>query len=75
MHEDITEHVAHDKGYNLGYEAGKKRAWDLMGELAQYYKSSAGAGHLMEDEDSGRATGRYEAALYAQMVIKKDNVR
>ena len=74
MHEDIVEHVSHDRGYNLGYEAGMKRAWNLMGELAQYYKSTIGVGHLMDDEDGGRASGRYQAALYAQMVIKKDSL-
>ncbi len=74
MHEDITEHVSHDKGYNSGYEAGRKRAWDLMGELADYYKRQAAAGHFMDEEDAGVAAGRYQAALYAQMVIKQDLV-
>lgn len=74
MHEDITEHVSYDRGYNQGYDAGMKRAWNLMGELAEYYKRQTSADHLMEDEDSGRAHGRLQAALYAQMVIKKDMV-
>ena len=74
MHESITEHINQDKGYNDGYQAGVKRAWDLLGELAQYYKRGVEAGHLMDEEDAGKASGRYEAALYAQMVIKRDTV-
>ena len=74
MHETMTEHISYDKGYNAGYESGMKRAWDLMGELADYYKRESTSGHLMDDEDAGRAYGRYQAALYAQMVIKKDAV-
>ena len=72
MHETMTEHISYDKGYNTGYEAGVKRAWDLIGELADFYKREATSGHLMDEEDAGKASGRYEAALYAQMVIKRD---
>lgn len=74
MHETITEHISSDSGYNKGYQAGIKRAWDLMGELADYYKRQAATDHLMDEEDAGVAAGRYQAALYAQMVIKQDLV-
>lgn len=82
MHESINEHInhdkghntGHDKGYNVGYQDGVKRAWDLVGELAARYKQAISTGHLMDEEDAGKASGRYEAALYAQMVIKKDSI-
>ena len=76
MHEDIVEHVAYDKGYNIGHEEGKKLAWDLVGEVAECYKRQ------LELPDGGpgfrkrynKRVGRYEAALYAQMVIKKERL-
>lgn len=74
MHETITEHISSDSGYNKGYQDGVKRAWNLIGELAAYYKQQLHSGHLMDEEDAGKASGRYEAALYAQMVIKKDQL-
>ena len=39
-----------------------------------YYDAGVESGHLMDEEDAGKASGRYEAALYAQMVIKRDTV-
>ena len=74
MHESITEHTSHDKGYNKGYQDGVKRAWNLVGELAEFYKRQVKSGHMMDEEDAGKASGRYEAALYAQMIIKKDSL-
>lgn len=72
MHEDITEHIAHDKGYNQGVEDGMKNAWTLVGEIAKYYKQELD----LPDTRAGfrkryaQRVGRYEAALYLQMVIK-----
>tara|TARA_R110000824_G_scaffold20817_10_gene78029 strand:+ start:942 stop:1193 length:252 start_codon:yes stop_codon:yes gene_type:complete len=76
MHEDIVDHVAYDKGYNIGLEAGKKAAWDLIGEVVKCYK------HQLNIPDQGpgfrkrynKRVGRYEAALYAQMVVKKGSL-
>lgn len=74
MHEDIVEHISRDKGYNEGFEAGKKRAWDLIGELAEYYKKQLNPDSLAPQHQSDLERGRYEAALYAQMVIKKNKL-
>ena len=65
MHEDITEHIAKDAGYNRGYEDGMHRAWNIVGELIDYYKREK-----MHDEECSLREGRYQAALFAQMSIK-----
>jgi hypothetical protein len=88
MHRDIVDHISYDRGFNTGheegYEKGKKEAWDLMGELADWYKKQLT--QQLEEGPVGNqsdifqkmylsktdlATGRYEATLYAQQVIKK----
>ena len=74
MHKDIVEHVARDRGYNEGYKAGKKRAWDLMGELAEYYKEQLNPNPLAPPHQCDLEHGRWQAALYAQMVIKQDGL-
>ena len=38
MHRTIVEHTSRDRGYNEGVEAGKKIAFDLIGEMADWYK-------------------------------------
>ena len=69
MHNDIIDHIARDSGYNKGYEAGMKRAWDLVGELVEYYRkeNDTDTGYVHSNHEN---EGRYQAALYAQMVIK-----
>ena len=81
MHETIIEHVHHDRGkressddrYDDGFKAGNKRAWDLVGAAADWYKSQINIREQSvgcEDDMSMRA--RYEAALWIQRAIKKD---
>jgi hypothetical protein len=72
MHDDITDHIAYDRGYNAGQEEATKRAWDLVGELAEWYRKQV----LLEKETSKQpaASGRYEATLYAQQVIKRGTI-
>lgn len=38
MHEDIVEHIYHDRGYQAGVKDGMKRAWTLVGELRDFYR-------------------------------------
>jgi len=73
MHEDITEHMSYDRGYNKGVEDGKKIAWDLVGQAIKWYNKELS---LPDDGPGFRKryntrVGRYEAALYLQMVIKR----
>ena len=79
MHDDIIEHTARDAGYNSGFEAGKKRAWDLMGEAASWYldqiklkAKSTGAKEGYIDDTCLKS--RWESFLYAQQVIRKDKL-
>ena len=51
MNEEITEHIAHDRGYNKGYEAGRKRAFELIGELAEFYENEVGIDEDASDEE------------------------
>lgn len=87
MHESITEHVAlergkgeakqisHKSGYDIGVEDGRKRAWDLVGEAADWYKSQLKQRQQTTDApDDMCMQARYESALYIQMVIKKDRL-
>ena len=85
MHESITEHVAsergkeeakqifHKSGYDIGVEDGRKRAWDLVGEAAEWYKSQMKQRQQTTDApDDMSLQARYETALWIQQVIKKD---
>jgi len=72
MHDDIIEHTAKDRGYNEGYEAGRKRVHDLLGEAAEWYKAQL----LRESKGSTVSDycyqARMETVLYAQNMIKQD---
>lgn len=73
MHRTITEHVNHDAGYNRGYQAGLKRAWDLIGEAAEWEKEQAHHAE-MRDEKNNQAfhQARKMSLLHAQMMITKN---
>ena len=84
MHEDITEHVAYERGknekrissksgYDIGVEDGRKRAWDLVGEAADWYlKQYKQRLKNVEAPDDICLHVRHEVCLYIQQVIKKD---
>ena len=81
MHKDIVEHVARDRGYNQGLEDGKKIAWDLLGQLSNWYKKEwmeldAGSVKMGSQEEIrvAKSRGRYEAIIFAQMVIKRGKI-
>ena len=38
MSEEITEHVSYDRGYNKGFVSGLKRAFELVGQLGDFYE-------------------------------------
>ena len=87
MHEDIVEHVSYERGknekkprghasgYDIGVEDGKKRAWDLVGEVADWYKSQLKQRQQTTDApDDMSMQARYETALWIQQVIKKNSL-
>ena len=77
MNEEITEHVAYDRGYNKGYEAGRKRAFELIGELAEFYENGVGIDEDASDEkkllDKNSRTSQVNACRYAQIVIRQND--
>lgn len=75
--DDISDHVHYDRGYNKGYEAGRKRAFELVGELAEFYDNGVGIDEDASDEekllDKNSRTSQVNACRYAQIVIRQDN--
>ena len=75
--DDISDHVHYDRGYNKGYEAGRKRAFELVGELAEFYDNGVGIDEDASDEekllDKNSRTSQVNACRYAQKVIRQDN--
>ena len=83
MHETITEHVYYDKGrndnitndYDVGFQSGVRRAWDLVGAAADWYKSQIDIRkQSVGCDDDMNMRARYEAALWIQRAIKKDSL-
>lgn len=72
MHQSITEHVNHDAGYNRGYQAGIKQAWDLLEEAATWYGDQATLLEETKPTQSQRFHDRKMALLWAQMLITKN---
>ena len=75
--DDISDHVHYDRGYNKGYEAGRKRAFDLIGELADFYDHGYGIDENASDDekllDKNSRTSQVNACRYAQIVIRQDD--
>ena len=77
MSDEITEHVSYDRGYNKGFEAGRKRAFELIGELADFYENGIG---IEEDASDGEKKQherdcklQTNACRYAQIVIRNNS--
>ena len=77
MSEEITEHVEYERGYNKGYEEGRKRAFYLLGELADFYEHGCGIDEDASDEekllDKNSRTSQVNACRYAQIVIRQND--
>ena len=77
MSEEITEHVHYDRGYNTGFEAGRKRAFELIGELADFYENGIGIDEDASDEEKKEHKRdcqlQTNACRYAQVVIRNNS--
>ena len=61
--------------YDIGVEDGRKRAWDLLGEAAQWYDNKIKErAETTEAPDDLDYTARYETCLYLQQIIKRDSL-
>ena len=77
MSEEITEHVHYDRGYNKGYEEGRKRAFHLIGELAEFYDNGVGIDENASDKEKKQHERdcklQTNACRYAQVVIRNNS--
>ena len=77
MSEEITEHVHYDRGYNKGFEEGRKRAFELIGELAEFYENGVGISEDASDEEKKEHKRdcqlQTNACRYAQVVIRHNS--
>lgn len=71
MHETIVEHINRDAGYNRGYQAGIKHAWDMLEDAATWYGEQSVLHEKSKPDQSKRFHDRKMALLWAQMLIKK----
>ena len=72
MHQTIVEHINQDAGYNRGYQAGLKRAWDLLEEAARWYDDQSDLHQKDKPDQAQRYHDRKMALLWAQMLITKN---
>lgn len=77
MSEQITEHVSYDRGYNKGFISGLKRAFELVGQLGDFYEDGVGISENATDEEKrlyeNSRRNQVNACRYAQHVIRKNS--
>ena len=77
MSEEITEHVSYDRGYNKGFVSGLKRAFELVGQLGDFYEDGVGISENVTDEEKrlheNSRRNQVNACRYAQHVIRKNS--
>lgn len=78
MHDDIIEHISDDAGYNRGFDAGMKRAWSLLGELAEFYKNNI-IPHRDSSQEEKKRFGediqkQVNALHYGRFIIQKGSM-
>lgn len=77
MSEEITEHVSYDRGYNKGFVSGLKRAFELVGQLGDFYEDGMGISENATDEEKrlheNSRRNQVNACRYAQHVIRKNS--
>tara|TARA_B110000495_G_C23016031_1_gene601830 strand:- start:1207 stop:1464 length:258 start_codon:yes stop_codon:yes gene_type:complete len=77
MSEEITQHVQYERGYNKGFEAGRKRAFELIGELADFYENGVGIDEDAPEEEKKEHKRdcqlQTNACRYAQVVIRQND--
>ena len=77
MSEEITEHVSYDRGYNKGFVSGLKRAFELVGQLGDFYEDGVSISENATDEEKrlheNSRRNQVNACRYAQHVIRKNS--
>ncbi len=77
MSEEITESVHFDRGYNKGFVSGLKRAFELVGQLGDFYEDGLSVSENATDEEKrlheNSKKNQVNACRYAQHVIRKNS--
>ena len=77
MSVEITESVHFDRGYNKGFVSGLKRAFELVGQLGDFYEDGLGVSENATDEEKrlheNSRKNQVNACRYAQHVIRKNS--
>jgi len=81
MSEQIIENVYFERGYTKGKEdgfvSGLKRAFELVGELGDFYENAVLVNENASNEEKrlyeNSYRGRVNACRYAQHVIRKNS--
>ena len=74
MSEEITEHVSYDRGYNKGFVSGLKRAFELVGQLGDFYEDKSISESATDEEKRLHENSRrnqVNACRYAQTYSQK----
>ena len=58
--DEISDHVHYERGYDKGFEEGRKRAFELIGELAEFYENGVGIDEDASDEERFLLTDHLE---------------
>ena len=77
MNESNEEGINLNIGYQIGYGDGLKRAFELVGQLAEFYESGLKVSEEVSEEEKrlheNSNRGRANACRYAQHVIRKNS--
>lgn len=77
MSEQITESVYFDRGYSKGFVSGLKRAFELVGQLGDFYENGVDVSENATDEEKrlheNSRKSQANACRYAQHVIRKNS--
>ena len=77
MSDEITENVYFDRGYNKGFVSGLKRAFELIGQLGDFYENKVGVSENTTEQEKllheNSNKNKVNVCRYAQHVIRKNS--
>ena len=77
MNESNEEGINLNRGYDIGFVDGLKRAFELVGQLGDFYEDGVGISENTTDEEKrlheNSRKNQVNACRYAQHVIRKNS--
>ena len=77
MNESNEEGINLNRGYDIGFVDGLKRAFELVGQLGDFYEDGVGISENATDEEKrlheNSRKNQVNACRYAQHVIRKNS--